>query len=306
MLFCGDSPHSAEIIHQSLSEFYALSGLAPNHAKSCIFLAGSNQPYKEMMLHLFQFPEGTLPVRYLGAPLITTKLSAADCKPLVDGITCRIQHWVSKLLSFAGRVQLIHSVLCSYQSFWNGLFILPKKVLKDVEQLLRRFLWKGPSLNTGGAKVAWEDVTLPLEEGGLGIKKLQDWNYAAMGKHLWQMCITSPTSNWALWARANLLRGRSLWEVHIPNDSSWTWRKILRLRPLFRPLIKHHVGDGCDTSLWFDNWMPMGPIHETMGDRVIYDSGLSRNSRVADIINMDVWHWPVANSNDLLILKEQT
>ena len=49
----------------------------------------------------------------------------------------------------------------------------------------------------GGAKVAWEDVTLPLEEGGFGIKKLQDWNIAAMGKHLWQLCHTSPTFSWA-------------------------------------------------------------------------------------------------------------
>ena len=32
----------------------------------------------------------------------------------------------------------------------------------------------------------------------------------------------------------------------------------------------------------------MGPIHETMGDKVIYDSGLSRTARVAAIINMDV------------------
>ena len=174
MLFCGDSLHSAKILQHALLEFYALSGLTPNHDKSCIFIAGSNHHYKEQMLQLFQFPEGILPVRYLGAPLITTKLTAADCKPLVEGITCKIRHWASKLLSFAGRVQLIQSVLCSFQSFWNGLFILPKKVLKDVEQLMRRFLWKGPSLNKGGAKVAWEDVTLPLEEGGLGIKKLQD------------------------------------------------------------------------------------------------------------------------------------
>ena len=81
--------------------------------------------------------------------------------------------------------------------------------------------------------MAWEEVTLPLEEGGLGIKKLHEWNVAAMGKHLWQLCLASPTSSWTSWARANLLKGRSLWEVSIPNDSTWTWRKILRLRTVF-------------------------------------------------------------------------
>ena len=180
MLFCSGSIQSAKVLHTALLEFSALTGLVPNQGKSSIFIAGSNQPYKDMILNLFQFQEGTLPVRYLGAPLITSKLSAHDCKPLIDRITSKIRH-----LSFAGRIQLIQSVLYSCQSYWNGLFILPKKVLKAVEQLMRRFLWKGSSLNTGGVKVAWEDLMLPLEEGGLGIKKVHEWNIAAMGAHLW-------------------------------------------------------------------------------------------------------------------------
>ena len=182
----------------------------------------------------------------------------------------------------------------------------PKEGVKEVEQLMRRFLWKGSSLNSGGAKVAWEDITLPQEEGGLGIKKLQEWNIAAMGTHLWQLCHVSPTSSWAAWARANLLKGRSLWEVNIPSNASWTWRKILRLRSLFRPLIKHCIGNGHDTSLWYDNWLPIGPIHEMMGNRVIYDSGLSKAAKVEAIVHGDMWQWPVANPTELLMLKEIT
>ena len=133
---------------------------------------------------------------------------------------------------------------------------------------------EGSKSRKGGVKVAWEDLSLPLDEGGLGIKKLHDWNIAAMGKHLWKLIQPAPTSSWALWARANLLKGRSLWEISIPSNSSWTWWKVLKLRPTFRPLFKVLVGDGRSTSLWFDDWMPQGPIYTTMGDRVIYDSGI--------------------------------
>ena len=204
------------------------------------------------MLDLFRIPCGSLPVKYLGVPLITTRLSYSACKPLVDSITARISSWTAKFLTFAGRLQLIKSVLCSIQSFWNSLFVLPKKVMNQVEQILRRFLWKGSSLAKGGAKVAWEDLTFPLDEGGLGIKRLHTWNIASIGKHLWSLCLPSSSSSWAQWARANLLRGCSLWDISIPTNSSWTWRKLLKLRPLFRAQIKHKVGDGSDTWLWFD------------------------------------------------------
>ena len=49
---------------------------------------------------------------------------------------------------------------------------------------------------------------------------------------------------------------------------------------------------------------PLGPILPSLGDRVIYDSALPRDARVATIIRDGQWHWPVANSIELLTLKE--
>ena len=123
-----------------------------------MFIVGRNQSYMEAVRDLFEFPLGELPVRYLGVPLISTKLTASLCKPLVDSITSRATSWTAIFLSFAGRLQLIKSVLSIIQSFWNGFFILPKKIIHLVEQILRRFLWKGPQLEQGGAKVALEDL----------------------------------------------------------------------------------------------------------------------------------------------------
>jgi hypothetical protein len=36
------------------------------------------------------------PIRYLGVPLVDTKLSTSDCKALVDKISGRIGSWTSK------------------------------------------------------------------------------------------------------------------------------------------------------------------------------------------------------------------
>ena len=66
--------------------------------------------------------------------------------------------------------------------------------------------------------------------------------------------------------------------------------------------MKFQIGDGKRTSLWFDNWHPLGPIVEIMGERVIYDSGLDRMAKVATIIDGSSWSWPPAQSAALLQL----
>jgi hypothetical protein len=107
--------------------------------------------------------EGRLPVRYLGVPLITKRLSTADCEGLLAKFTARIDSWCVKHLSFAGRLQLISFVLFSLQVFWARVFILPKKVIRLLEQKLNRFLWCA-KYTKAKAKVAWENVCVPKSE----------------------------------------------------------------------------------------------------------------------------------------------
>lgn len=45
----------------------------------------------------------------------------------------------------------------------------------------------GSSLDPHSAKVAWEEVCKPKAEGGLRIKRVQEWNDAATLKHIWHL-----------------------------------------------------------------------------------------------------------------------
>lgn len=113
-----------------------------------------------------------------------TKLTANDCVPFIQRITLCFRSWANCFLSYAGRVQLIKSNLFAIQSYWSAFFLLPKSVTKKIDQLLSRFLWKGFSLDKYGTKVAWARVTLPLSEGGLGLKKAAEWNKTQILLHL--------------------------------------------------------------------------------------------------------------------------
>ena len=129
-------------------------------------------------------------------------------------------------------------------------------------------------------------------------------NKALMARYIWAVCQPSSSSIWVNWVKHYLIREHSFWELSTPSVCSWTWRKLLSLRDLIRPLIYHKIGNGMNTFLWFDTWLPSGPIVSCYGNIIIYDSGLLREARVSTIIQNGNWAWPVANSPDLLILKQ--
>ncbi|KAJ9535397.1 hypothetical protein OSB04_un001487 [Centaurea solstitialis] len=145
----------------ALMEFSASSGLKPSMMKSTSFLGNVVGVNREEILKILPFKLGTLPVRYLGVPLISTKLFHNDCLGLIDKVKRRIMDWKNKWLSFAGRLQLINSVLSSISVYWSSMFLLPASVVKEIEKLLRNFLWSSGEAIRGKAKVAWKVVCLP-------------------------------------------------------------------------------------------------------------------------------------------------
>ena len=117
-LFVGGTTSSVRVIMDELNRFENFSGLQVNKQKSAIFLAGISDAIKNEMLNITGFSLGRLPMKYLGVPLLSTRLSHNDCQPLIDKIMVRIQAWTSRSLSFAGRLQLLSSVLYNIQMYW--------------------------------------------------------------------------------------------------------------------------------------------------------------------------------------------
>ncbi|GKD09821.1 hypothetical protein Tco_1189506 [Tanacetum coccineum] len=110
--------------------------------------------------------------------------------------------------------------------YWASVFILPKLVIKDINKLLKGFLWCHGELSKGKAKVAWKSVCMPKNEGVLGIKDLGQWNETLMAKHLWNIASMNQ-SLWVKWINVIRLKGYSIWEVKYEQKSSYGWKKIL-------------------------------------------------------------------------------
>ncbi|XP_022015014.1 uncharacterized protein LOC110914533 [Helianthus annuus] len=293
-LFARGEVNSANCIMTSLSKFSKMSGLVPNNQKSTVFFCNVKDHVKQEILDIMPFVEGTLPVKYLGVPLISSTLRYSDCRVLVEKLEKRIMHWKNKLLSFAGRLQLIISVLSSMHIYWSSVFLLPVRVVKELEARMRNFLWsQDVSFNRGKAKVSWKVVCTPKYEGGLGIRRIGDMNKALMASHIWSI-VMKRDSLWVKWVHSYRLKGKNFWVCKATSNSTWSWRKIIQLRHVIRKYVWSDVGNGRDTSAWFDFWSDLGPLGDFLSPRTITDADFRLDDTVFNIFSNDTWNWPVA------------
>lgn len=195
MVLTDGNTRSVEGIIKVFDEFAKFSGLKISMEKSTIYHAGVTEQVKFDMKNQFPFESGHLPVRYLGLPLLTKCIKG------------KMTSWKARLLSFAGRLALINSVILSISNFWLSAFKLPSACLEEIEKLCSAFLWSGPILNAKKAKISWAEVCLPRQEGGLGVRPLKETNTVCCLKMVWRIASSHPS----LWIKVNLIRHGSLW-----------------------------------------------------------------------------------------------
>ncbi|KAJ0479479.1 putative RNA-directed DNA polymerase [Helianthus annuus] len=293
-LFARGDVRSAQCIMDSLSRFSNMSGLVPSIQKSTAFFCNVSSHVKEAILDILPFEEGMLPVKYLGVPLISTRLRVKDCSVLLERLDQRIMNWKNKLLSFAGRLQLILSVLSSLHVYWASAFILPVRVVNELEAKMRNFLWaQEGSFHRGKAKVSWKAICVPKYEGGLEIRRVGDVNKALMVSHIWSI-LKQRDSLWVQWIHSYRLRDRNFWNCKETTNCGWSWRKILQLRPLVKEHIWSSLGAGTTISAWYDSWCHLGPLSNILSPRIITNAGFRLDAMVADVYRGDSWAWPVS------------
>nr|GFA12225.1 reverse transcriptase domain, reverse transcriptase zinc-binding domain protein [Tanacetum cinerariifolium] len=150
-LFAHGDVNSAKVIKDTLDEFKDASGLNPSMPKSKAYFCNVINNTKLAILNILPFEEDRLLVKYLGVPLLSSRLISRDCKELIDKVQNRVNDWKNN----------------SMHVYWASVFMLPSRVLLDIEQIMRGFLWSQDNTSRGKVKVAWDVVCLPKQEGGL-------------------------------------------------------------------------------------------------------------------------------------------
>ncbi|GJX75583.1 RNA-directed DNA polymerase, eukaryota, reverse transcriptase zinc-binding domain protein [Tanacetum coccineum] len=100
--FCNGDSLSARVIKEALQEFSVVLGLFPNLIKSTLYFGSLIEAEKDQIRSIIQFREGSLRTK---------------------------------------RLMLIAYVLESMSMYWASVFKLPKSVIKEINGILKRFLW---------------------------------------------------------------------------------------------------------------------------------------------------------------------
>ncbi|CAL9002650.1 unnamed protein product, partial [Prunus brigantina] len=128
-------------------------------------------------------------------------------------------------------------------------FNCPKQVCKEMNSCCRHFFWGN---NTKVPPVAWKDICLPQNLGGLGVRSVDHFNQAALAKLGW-ICLMDSSNWWAHIVAKKYLKKDGFLEVAKKTAHSSAWKAILDAHSVLHKGIRWMVGNGQSIHFWTAN-----------------------------------------------------
>ena len=178
-----------------------------NFKKSCLVPLNLSDDKAALLAGVFGCKIESLPFTYLGLPLGTTKPRVDHFGPIMSKTERKLTD-TSNLLTHAGRLQLVNSVISSLPTFAMCALQVPAAVLDYIDRARRHCLWRGPDSNAKMKPlVAWKKCSKPKKKGGLGIINLRSQNSALLLKHLDKF-----------YKKKEIPWVKLIWNAHYPQD----------------------------------------------------------------------------------------
>ena len=233
-----------------INHFAGFTGLKVNYNKSVLVPLNVPQGTLPVLIDAIGCPVGELPFNYLGLPLCISKPKIIDYTPLFQRVQQRLMG-CSTFLSYGEKLQLIKSVFTSLPTFYMCILQLSAAVHQQLNKYLKHCFWRKYGMeDKGSALIAWEKVTMPKEQGGLGVIDLAVHNQALLLKHLHKF-FNHHDLPWVKLVHEKYYSSRPIDER--PIGSFW-WRSMIKLIPMYKSLAVGKVGNGNTIMFWRDKW----------------------------------------------------
>ncbi len=210
----------------------------------------------------------------------------AQCSRLVQRVESRLEGWRASSLSMMGRLTPVRSVLGSMPVYLMANTVIPKTTLLKIERLLRSFLWGSHGGGHGVHLVAWEQVCLPISEGGLGVQSLLERREALVARHAARFLL-EPQGLCSQVMAARYGRGGSK-VARSGRRTSFMWREIGRYLPTVSANTRWLIGDGRSIDVICDPWVDILPLRYWP---TMVDTEAAEGHRVCDLLAPGRTEW---------------
>jgi hypothetical protein len=129
-----------------LETFAQSTGLRVNYSKSSMVPLNMSQDKAEIMTGIFGCKMQEMPFTYLGLSMGTTKPRVEHYEPVMNKMERQLSS-ISSLLTHAGRLQLVNSVLSSSPTYTMCSVSVPSTVHDYFDRIRRHCMWKSSDIN---------------------------------------------------------------------------------------------------------------------------------------------------------------
>ncbi|CAN1144861.1 Putative ribonuclease H protein At1g65750 [Linum perenne] len=153
---------------------------------------------------------------------------------------------------------MAQSILSAIPAYAMQTSVLPVKTCEEIDWRIRNFVWGSTEEERKTSLVSWDNVCLPKEHGGLGLRLSRQLNRA----YLTKLAFVFFKETNKLWVRAlqhkyfrmteNGLTSRNL------KSASLLWKGMLREWDTMLDGAQSAIRDGFETLFWRNKWVDSG------------------------------------------------
>jgi hypothetical protein len=154
-------------------------------SKSSIYVGGITNKRLSNIVQLIDFSISSLPFTYLCAPIFKGKAKNIYFQPIVDKVKHNLATWKTSLLSIAGNVQLVKSIVQSMLIHTMSVYSWPTSFLREMKKSIKNFIQSGDIAKKKMVNVAWKSGCADYDEWGIGTKSLVCLSEATNLKMCW-------------------------------------------------------------------------------------------------------------------------
>ncbi|GJW13637.1 RNA-directed DNA polymerase, eukaryota [Tanacetum coccineum] len=257
------SDENLKVILYTLKSFFLASGLSINIHKSQLLGVGVPHQVVQQVASSIGCSIMQKQFRYLGVTIGDRMSRNKAWENVIDKLRSRLSKWKVKTLSIGGRLTLLKSVLGASPIYSMSIFKVPRGVLKIMEAIRSRFFNGIGQGETKFTWIAWNKVLASKERGGLGVSSFFALNRALLLKWVWRF-VSQDGSLWSRVIRA--LYGPKIDDHPMHTSSNWCTilKELYSLKDIgfdFWNHCKKRIGNGTDTSFWYDSWIGDSALH---------------------------------------------